>query len=190
MKKISTIILGSILIFSCKPNYKNQVKNTLQSSVYKQGFLVHMITPNEFETDSVTLDSIKKGYVDTTRIGVEYYGNTQFVSYAFTHKILRIAKTGYQNWTDFWHTSWRIITAFIGLIAVIWSLWTYIKKTSAGGGLSNMARIVPLFIGLVMLGCSIYPWSSEGYISAAQYDVNQAKDGDQRSIDWNNIKGL
>jgi hypothetical protein len=171
---------------SCQPDYHNKIEKVLQSSVYKQGVL-----------DDATADSISKGWVDTVRIHTSETLAGTFATYNFTHNVALIKKTGYQNWMDFWHTAWRIIATILGAVFLFGGLYKFItvsnnnKNTQTKQeGTSTLIWLIPAFVGCVLLGCGIYPWSSEGYETKYQYDANQAKDGDQRAFDWNNIQGL
>lgn len=178
--KAVVVIVAAVSLYSCSPNYQNNIDGSpFPAQQVRQGPL-----------DALTLDSVKAGWVDTTLIHVENGPSGPVNIYSIADVVVTVKKTGFQDWNDFWGTTWRVVGWFIGLILTVGGLIKFITVTSAskGPGASNdtspMAWLIPAAIGLILIGTTTYPWSNEMDVPKAVYDTNQSIDKDQHSLDW------
>lgn len=184
MKKCLYLLFPALLLLACSRNYHNQITgDPFPAQQGRQGFL-----------DSATRDSVAKGWVSLTPIAVEYRNASEAdTSYSIKRTIVTVKKTPYQNWKDFWATTWRVAGWFIGILLVIGSLVKFVISTSKDDGktpgdTSKMGWLLVTFVGLVLIGTTTYPWSDQMDVPKAEYDLNQSQFGEQSLLDWDNAK--
>ena len=184
MKKILLFLLPVILLASCQPNYHNEISgNPFPAQQSRQGPI-----------DKATLDSVSKGWVDTTLIHVENGPDGPVNIYSINDMIVTVKKTGYQNWNDFWNAPWRYITWFLGFIIMACSLIKFILVMNSGGAKGGAGDTSPMwwigimFIGAIMVATTTWPWSDEMSVPKSIFDNNQSASGDQHTLDWDHAQ--